>query len=43
MNDIVNWIISIVALILMGIFATFFIVLNYIKELLEKGNDDDKT
>jgi hypothetical protein len=32
MNAIVNYILSIVALILMGVFATFFVLLNIIKQ-----------
>ena len=32
MNEIIYWIVFIVALILWGIFATFFVVLNWIKQ-----------
>ena len=32
MNAIVNYILSIVALILMGVFATFLVLLNIIKQ-----------
>ena len=32
MNAIVSYILSIVALILMGVFATFLVVLNYVKD-----------
>lgn len=41
MNGIVYWIINIVALILGGVFATFFIGLNWIKQE-EKRRDHNK-
>lgn len=43
MNAIVSWIISIVALTLMGVFATFFVVLNWIKLTERKDDDNGKT
>ena len=46
MNAALNYIFSIVALILMGVFATFLMLLNYIKRRIERETDDktkDKT
>lgn len=43
MNGIIGYIVIIVALILWGVFATFFIVLNYIKDEIERNDHDDKT
>lgn len=46
MGAALNYIISIVALILMGVFATFLVLLNYIKDEIERENNDktkDKT
>lgn len=42
MGAALNYIISIVALILMGVFATFLVLLNYIKDEIER-EDNDKT
>ena len=46
MGAALNYIISIVALILMGVFATFLVLLNYIKDEIERENNHktkDKT
>lgn len=40
MNEILNYVLCIVALILMGVFATFLVFLNYLKEELERGCND---
>lgn len=40
MNEILNYVLSIVALILMGVFATFLMLLNKIKNEIERGYND---
>lgn len=40
MNGILNYVLSIVALILMGVFATFLVLLNKIKNEIERGYND---
>ena len=40
MNEILNYVLSIVALILMGVFATFLVLLNKIKNEIERGYND---
>ena len=42
MGAALNYIFSIVALILMGVFAAFLVLLNYIKDRIER-EDNDKT
>lgn len=40
MNGILNYILSIVALILMGVFATFLMLLKKAKDEIERGYND---
>ncbi len=40
MNGILNYVFSIVALILMGVFATFLVLLNKAKDEIERGYND---
>lgn len=40
MNEILNYVLSIVALILMGVFATFLVLLNKVKNEIERGYND---